>query len=99
MSALKRPKHSRAMYGLGALSTSKEGVMALESGQRSPLRGGLEFFKETVTSLQKEPPLPSQPAMGFFTDTSLCIGCKACEIACKQWNELPATTPSWSGTR
>ena len=27
---------------------------------------------------------------GFFTDTSLCIGCKACEVACKQWNALPA---------
>ena len=29
-------------------------------------------------------------AKGFFTDTSLCIGCKACEVACKQWNQLPA---------
>jgi formate dehydrogenase iron-sulfur subunit len=27
--------------------------------------------------------------MGFFTDTSLCIGCKACEVACKEWNQLP----------
>ncbi len=27
---------------------------------------------------------------GFFTDTSLCIGCKACEVACKEWNALPA---------
>jgi formate dehydrogenase iron-sulfur subunit len=27
--------------------------------------------------------------MGFFTDTTLCIGCKACEVACKQWNQLP----------
>ncbi|MCC7414342.1 MAG: 4Fe-4S dicluster domain-containing protein [Gammaproteobacteria bacterium] len=29
--------------------------------------------------------------MGFFTDTTVCIGCKACEVACKQWNQLPAT--------
>ena len=27
--------------------------------------------------------------VGFFTDTSVCIGCKACEVACKEWNELP----------
>ncbi len=27
--------------------------------------------------------------MGFFTDTSVCIGCKACEVACKEWNLLP----------
>lgn len=29
-------------------------------------------------------------AVGFFTDTSVCIGCKACQVACHQWNELPA---------
>ena len=28
--------------------------------------------------------------VGFFTDTSVCIGCKACEVACKQWNDLPS---------
>lgn len=29
-------------------------------------------------------------AMGFFTDTTVCIGCKACQVACKEWNQLPA---------
>ncbi|HWE09634.1 MAG TPA: 4Fe-4S dicluster domain-containing protein [Solirubrobacteraceae bacterium] len=33
---------------------------------------------------------PGAERMGFFTDTSVCIGCKACEVACKQWNDLPA---------
>jgi formate dehydrogenase iron-sulfur subunit len=28
-------------------------------------------------------------ATGFFTDTTVCIGCKACEVACKEWNQLP----------
>jgi formate dehydrogenase iron-sulfur subunit len=32
---------------------------------------------------------PSAERMGFFTDTTTCIGCKACEVACKQWNDLP----------
>jgi formate dehydrogenase iron-sulfur subunit len=31
----------------------------------------------------------TQPRVGFFTDTSLCIGCKACEVACKEWNQVP----------
>jgi formate dehydrogenase iron-sulfur subunit len=31
----------------------------------------------------------SPPRMGFFTDTSVCIGCKACEVACKEWNHVP----------
>jgi formate dehydrogenase iron-sulfur subunit len=30
------------------------------------------------------------PRKGFFTDTSICIGCKACEVACKEWNDVPA---------
>jgi formate dehydrogenase iron-sulfur subunit len=30
------------------------------------------------------------PRVGFFTDTSICIGCKACEVACKEWNDVPA---------
>ena len=29
--------------------------------------------------------------MGFYTDTTVCIGCKACEVACKEWNQLPST--------
>jgi formate dehydrogenase iron-sulfur subunit len=33
--------------------------------------------------------------MGFFTDTTVCIGCKACEVACKQWNDLPSDGPSF----
>jgi formate dehydrogenase iron-sulfur subunit len=46
------------------------------------------------------PGMPSAPiafqrgeAVGFFTDTTLCIGCKACEVACNEWNQLPA----WNG--
>jgi len=34
---------------------------------------------------------------GFFTDTTLCIGCKACEVACKQWNELPSDGLGFTG--
>jgi len=34
---------------------------------------------------------------GFFTDSTLCIGCKACEVACKEWNEVPHDGFSLSG--
>jgi len=77
--------------------------MAVEPSQRkstrvgrpdeSPLRTAVSFLVGA-----KESPLPPQPAMGFFTDTSLCIGCKACEVACKQWNQLPAKDAVWTGS-
>jgi formate dehydrogenase iron-sulfur subunit len=38
-----------------------------------------------------------QPRMGFFTDTSVCIGCKACEVACKEWNVIPEDGLDWTG--
>jgi formate dehydrogenase iron-sulfur subunit len=34
---------------------------------------------------------------GFFTDTTVCIGCKACEVACKEWNNLPADNVALTG--
>jgi formate dehydrogenase iron-sulfur subunit len=37
------------------------------------------------------------PRMGFFTDTSVCIGCKACEVACKEWNGVPEDGLDWTG--
>jgi formate dehydrogenase iron-sulfur subunit len=39
---------------------------------------------------------PTVP-MGFFTDTTVCSGCKACEVACKNWNGLPADGFALSG--
>ena len=34
---------------------------------------------------------------GFLTDSTLCIGCKACEVACKEWNQIPGDGFAWSG--
>jgi formate dehydrogenase iron-sulfur subunit len=38
-----------------------------------------------------------QPSTGFYTDTTVCIGCKSCEVACKQWNQLAADGLEWTG--
>jgi formate dehydrogenase iron-sulfur subunit len=38
-----------------------------------------------------------RPRVGFFTDTSVCIGCKACEVACKEWNVIPEDGLFWTG--
>ena len=39
----------------------------------------------------------ARPRVGFFTDTSLCIGCKACEVACKEWNQVPPSIQGFTG--
>jgi formate dehydrogenase iron-sulfur subunit len=39
----------------------------------------------------------ARPRMGFFTDTSVCIGCKACEVACKEWNGVPEDGLNFTG--
>jgi formate dehydrogenase iron-sulfur subunit len=39
----------------------------------------------------------ARPRMGFFTDTSICIGCKACEVACKEWNDVPESLQGFTG--
>jgi len=39
----------------------------------------------------------ARPSTGFYTDTTVCIGCKACEVACKQWNQLAADGLDWTG--
>ncbi|MDQ6841836.1 MAG: 4Fe-4S dicluster domain-containing protein [Actinomycetota bacterium] len=39
----------------------------------------------------------AKPRKGFFTDTSLCIGCKACQVACKEWNQIPMEMKGFTG--
>jgi formate dehydrogenase iron-sulfur subunit len=58
----------------------------------------------TLEHITGEPDGPSntygeetKPRMGFFTDTSVCIGCKACEVACKEWNVIPEDGLVWTG--
>lgn len=66
----------------------------------------LNVLNETIESLAnafppRRTPVPQpqeqQVIHGFFTDTSLCIGCKACEVACKQWNQLPSDGLNFTG--
>ena len=40
---------------------------------------------------------PDGAVTGFFTDPTVCIGCKACEAACKEWNQVPSDGFAWTG--
>ncbi|QEH31739.1 Formate dehydrogenase, nitrate-inducible, iron-sulfur subunit [Aquisphaera giovannonii] len=66
--------------------------------ETSPRRGLAASLARRLVGpfLRGEMP-PPRPATGFYTDTTVCIGCKACEVACKQWNQLPADGFRWTG--
>jgi len=57
--------------------------------------GGL--LDRVIGPFRRGLPPAAQPSTGFYTDTTVCIGCKACEVACKQWNQLPADGFAWTG--
>jgi formate dehydrogenase iron-sulfur subunit len=60
----------------------------------------LDNLSNVFPPRRTEVPSPGSDAdgqMGFFTDTSVCIGCKACEVACKQWNQLPSDGFNFTG--
>jgi formate dehydrogenase iron-sulfur subunit len=55
------------------------------------------LLRRLIDPFRRAPLPPPRPATGFYTDTTVCIGCKACEVACKQWNQLPADEFRWTG--
>jgi formate dehydrogenase iron-sulfur subunit len=63
-----------------------------------PPRGLLSaILGRLIDPFRRSVPPEPRPPTGFFTDTTICIGCKACEVACKAWNELAADGFHWSG--
>jgi formate dehydrogenase iron-sulfur subunit len=59
----------------------------------SVLEGPIPDESELTAFVKIEP----GKSYGFFTDTTVCIGCKACEVACKEWNNLPADDVGLTG--
>jgi formate dehydrogenase iron-sulfur subunit len=60
---------------------------------RSQFPGPMKNESELTAHVLIEP----GKSYGFFTDTTVCIGCKACEVACKEWNNLPADNIGLTG--
>jgi formate dehydrogenase iron-sulfur subunit len=63
-----------------------------------PRRGWLfTLLERLLVPIRRGKEPERKPAMGFYTDTTVCIGCKACEVACKQWNQIPADGFAFTG--
>ena len=77
---------------------SREQELAGLPQTSDPPRGRLgALLGRLVDPFRRGTPPEPRPPTGFYTDTTVCIGCKACEVACKQWNQLPADGFHWSG--
>jgi formate dehydrogenase iron-sulfur subunit len=67
-----------------AISSASAGIGTGADGSQNRLYGPLPDVQGEAGYEVDHP-----ARVGFFTDTSVCIGCKACEVACKEWNTLP----------
>src|SRR4029079_1132253 len=73
-------------------AAARQGARALPRGAalvRDAGAGGAGIGAEDMSSGIAEWADEAKTRVGFFTDTSVCIGCKACEVACKEWNLIP----------
>jgi formate dehydrogenase iron-sulfur subunit len=79
------------------MASREKELAALPHGE-DPRRGPLSALMDRLIGpFRRGAAPPLGPAYGFYTDTTVCIGCKACEVACKQWNQLPADGFHWTG--
>src|SRR5512143_725796 len=58
----------------------------------------LEIVRSSAAVWGSGSSLRTLPVISKLIDTSTCIGCKACEVACQEWNDLPAETTVNLGT-
>ncbi|HXS24663.1 MAG TPA: 4Fe-4S dicluster domain-containing protein [Gemmatimonadales bacterium] len=79
------------------MAVREQELAALASGGDPPRSSLPELLDRLVEPFHRGAPPAPQVATGFYTDTTVCIGCKACEVACKQWNQLPADGFAWIG--
>jgi formate dehydrogenase beta subunit len=59
---------------------------------------GLEIRRSSASLRGTGTELRELPTVSKYIDTSICIGCKACEVACQEWNDLPLVPTEQVGT-
>jgi formate dehydrogenase iron-sulfur subunit len=81
------------------MPSREQQLASLPAGAQAPPPKSLlgRLLQRLIGPFQRGQSPAPQPATGFYTDTTVCIGCKACEVACKQWNQLPADGFAFTG--
>ncbi len=79
------------------MASREKELAKLPSGDDAPRGRQPSLIDRLVGPFRRGVPPAPQRATGFYTDTTVCIGCKACEVACKQWNQLPSDGFHWTG--
>jgi formate dehydrogenase beta subunit len=58
----------------------------------------LEIRRSSASLWGQETSLRRLPTVSKYIDTSTCIGCKACEVACQEWNDLAPVPTQQTGS-
>src|SRR5213080_2559850 len=85
------PSSGIPFHSLHATSHALQPMQTLVSVKK-PIRSAMvtvAFLRTGAAPVSRKATVTMAERMGFFTDTSVCIGCKACEVACKEWNGIP----------
>ena len=59
---------------------------------------GLEIKRSSASLWGEKTGMRQLPVVSKYIDTSTCIGCKACEVACQEWNDLKVLPTKQTGT-
>ena len=101
-----RPKGGEPMSGLhsGSLSRARTWAKTTLGGSRVKRENGPRLQGRPLPPTRDESHLDvrvqdhtRRQLTASSTDTTVCIGCKACEVACKEWNQLPVDHYGWKG--
>jgi formate dehydrogenase iron-sulfur subunit len=58
----------------------------------------LEIRRSSASLRGGETGIRELPTVSKYIDTTTCIGCKACEVACQEWNDLKTQSTHQTGT-
>jgi formate dehydrogenase iron-sulfur subunit len=75
------------------MNEAQDAAVALAEGAGPKEPRGV--VADAMYGFEKGKPADLTKTQAFFTDTSICTGCKGCEVACKQWNQLPVDDVRW----